>query len=251
MNVTVNGKSLLQIQEELEAPFSEAEMVDAQGGGKAIPIGAYEDRLNQVLGVMNYDFITSEGRLETIGDRHMLHVSARITVYDDARRPIVTKSACGGCNVIIVNQTGQPKSLKSDLDSAVSEAYKNCCQKLNVGVKQLREKNKKTNRNQDRDSRGNQNPDMGNKTGSTDGKRVKVRLMQSLQSGNKNYYAKAAYLDTGEQVVFKLFEREYPAFEQKIAIRDFVARCGNNTEMNFVGKESSFKGSNQIIFVNW
>lgn len=251
MNVTVNGKSLRQIQQELEAPFSETEMVEAQGGGKAISIGAYEDRLNQVIGVLNYDFITSEGRLEAIADRYMLHVSAHITIYDDERRPVVTKSACGGCNVIIVKETGNPKSLKSDLDSAVSEAYKNCCQKLNVGVRQLRESNKKNGRPQSRNQNQRENPQSGNQNGSSDGKRVNIQLMQSLQSGNKNYYAKAVMEDTGEQVVFKLFERELPAFEQKISIREFIDGFGNGTSMNFVGKESSFKGSNQIIFVHW
>lgn len=245
MDVTVNGKSLKQIQEELEAPFAESEMVDSQDGGKAIPIGAYEDRLNRVLGVLNYDFVTSEGQLVTIGDRYMLHVSARITIYDDERRPVVTKSACGGCNVIIVKNTNQAKSLKSDLDSAVSEAYKNCCQKLNVGVKQLRAGNKKNNQTQRQGSGG------ANTAGKGDGKRVAIRLMQSLQSGNKNYYAKAAMEGTGEKVVFKLFERELPEFERKIAIRDFIEIYGNGTSMNFIGKETSFNGENQVIFVSW
>ncbi len=250
MDVTVNGKSLRQVQEELEAPFPMEELVDAQGGGKAIPIGAYEDRLNQVIGVMNYDFITSEGRLETVGDRYMLHVSARITIYDDLRRPVVTKSACGGCNVIIINETKQPKSLKSDLDSAVSEAYKNVCQKLNVGVRQLRENSKK-NRKQ-----GNSNPGYSPQTGNSqagqmDGKRVSIRLMQKLQSGNKNYYAKAVDMDTGAEVVFKLFNREIPAFEQKVSLNEFIDRFGNGTQMQFIGKESNFKGSDQIIFVSW
>ena len=231
MEITINGKSIREIEEELRQPFPDSVLVNGPSGNKAIPISAYESRMDSVIGTFNYDFITSQAKLEQIKDKYMFHVTSSIVIYDDNRNPILTKSAAGGCNVIILTgkdeSERQAKSMKSDLDTAVSESYKNCCQKLGIGIQQIRDLQKGKKKEQD-----NQN-------------------LSKPISNPKYISATVVDIDTGEKYTFMVLNKQTDAFVEKSTLNAVCDGLYAGKEVQFFGKRTEFRGEPQILFSSW
>lgn len=249
MAITINGKSIKEIEEELRQPFPDSVLVNGPSGNKAIPISAYESRMDSVIGTFNYDFITSQAKLEQIKDKYMFHVTSSIVIYDDNRNPILTKSAAGGCNVIILTgkdeSERQAKSMKSDLDTAVSESYKNCCQKLGIGIQQIRDLQKGKNKDQD-----NRNP-KGSTFQKNENEQISVRFLSKPISNPKYISATVVDIDTGEKYTFMVLNKQTDAFVEKSTLDAVCDGLYAGKEVQFFGKRTEFRGEPQILFSSW
>lgn len=241
---TVNGKSLRQVEEELAAPFPESAFKQSDVSGDYLPVKEFEDRLDSVVGRLNYDRVTEPfGGIEEVCGSYVIRAITTITVYDDDREKVVTKTAQGGYSVIIVKETGKPKELKSDVASAGAESFKNCAKLLGIGVDQIREKaadRKKGRKASAKSGRGEQPPEAVLQI---------VRFKENLTGGNGYYKALAENLETGEELYFMLFSKQIAEVERRYDFMDFVRRVVPGTELSFLGYVNTFQEKRQVVFV--
>lgn len=243
-SITVNGKSLQQIEKELRAPFDEGEMKKSRDGYVDIPIEAMEARMDSVIGVLNYNRLSSAPFLFDVNGAPNMAVLVTVEVYSDQGEIVTRKSACGSAPVIIINQTQNPKEVKSDLDSASSAAFKNVCKRFGVGIEQLRGLNKEKRENAKK-AQSNTQDGMSDEKNLT---KFRVKFLSRLSSGNKFYSADVIDLETGQKLKFMLFEKEWPLIEAYISIADFVKKYGPDQELEFFGYIKTFKETEQMIF---
>ena len=180
MKGTVNGKSLDQVLSELKAPFPEEELKKNEKNETYIPVESLEERLNSVVGVLNYDnLVTYEGIQEVLG-RFVAVAKTVLIIYDDERNALIRKSALGGSNIIVLKDTGKPSGLKTGIAAAQSESFKNACKLLQIGISQIRSGKQRRGQN-------------GNKQRKEEKNLYKIRFASSLSAGNKCYKACLLY----------------------------------------------------------
>lgn len=237
-DVKINGKSLEEIERELSADFPDAELKVDQEGAKYVPVESYEKRLNAVIGVLNYDRITTEGGIHRVADRYVITTSTMIEIRDGDGNVVIRKSQVGGSNVIILSsgeQKGQPKNLKSDVSAAGSESFKNCCKLLQVGIKQIREqraKKKKTTQ----------------PSNQQDVRAYRVVFETSLSSGNGYYSAEVVNCETNQHLRLMIFKKSYVEIEKYITMAEFIKCYQRGTKLSFYGYENEYRGKSQLIF---
>ena len=249
--VTINGKALELIEMELRAPLPEEELKETEGGVDYIPVESYERRLNEVIGVPRYNRKTSATRFEEVAGCYVAVNTTFLEIYDDDGNVCLQKSAPGGSNVVIIEKTQKPRSLKSEVSSAASEGFKNCCKQLNIGIDQVR-RMRDEKKESGRKGTNIQNGANANRTKSRGDENVnlhKMKFLTRLSSGNKNYSANVVDLSTGEELQFKIFEKDYPQIEKIVPFSDFITKCAVGTELSFYGYYNVFRGTRQIIFV--
>ena len=239
--ITVNGKSLAQIAKELSERFSEAE--PTRDGYMSIPIWAFEERLNSVVGIMNYNVLCTEGKLYNVNGQDAIFVNMTLEIYSDNGEIILKKSACGGANVIIVKETQKPKSLKSDQEIAVSDAFKNCCKKLGMGIEQMREYSQSRKKKGGPSYNSQGSGDAGEK-----GKLHHVRFMTGVDTNRGRFTAQVTDLDDGKQYSLVIFEREVPLIEEHVKMADFIRYYTPGKTFSFFGEVNNYKGMDQLIF---
>lgn len=138
---TINGKSPEDIIKELTIPFKPDDFKVNRYGFHYLPVDKYRERLNEVVGVLNYDFVTSEPKVTTVGTRPHIPLSGSITIRDDAGNIVSVKAACGGTQVIMTNIDNEAVLFKNDCDSAAEDVFKRCCKSIGMAeaqIKQLR-----------------------------------------------------------------------------------------------------------------
>jgi|GEM_PF-1313710 len=233
-DVTINGKTLKQIREELLADFPESVLKENENNHSYyIPCEAYEQRLNDVVGIFNYNCLTTEGNIHRVADRYVSTATTLIEILDDDGNIVIRKSHPGGTNVIILGQDagksqGQPKSLKSDVSAAGSESFKNCCKQL-FGTSQLRRINNE-------------------RKPKTEDKLYNVEFLSGLSSGNGNYSASVKNLETDEHLKLMIFEMYYPQIEKFIPLAKFIQSYKKGKTLKFYGYSKNYKGQQQLIF---
>ena len=245
-SVTVNGKNLLQLEEEFCKDFPKSEEKRSENGDLYFEIDSYEKRLNEVVGILNYNILCSEVKIDEVCGSSVISVNMTIEIYSDDNEVVLRKSACGGCNVVIVNATGKPQSLKSNIDSATSEAYKNVCKKFGIGIGQMRSFKKEK-------KEGKQNGRVGNNIADRAASSVnegiyRVRFKGKLNSGNRMFQGDVVDTETGEELKFILFETEYDEIRKAMPLERFVQGCRMDTEVTFYGERKQFRGAEQIVF---
>lgn len=242
---TINGKTLSAIEEELRKPIPESEMSHRTDNGKLyIPVEAYEKRLDDVIGVLNYDRISQGGKIVEVAGKMAATAMTIISIYDDDGNVCLRKASPGAADVIILIDTGVAKSIKADIASATAESFKNCCKLLKIGVDQLRqEKKEKSNRKNNSSARTAEKPISADPV-----KLHRVKFITRLSKGNKHYNADVIDTETGERLKFKLFEKEFPLIEEYIALPEFIEVYCKDKEMSFYGQINEFKGERQIVF---
>jgi len=229
-DVTVNGKKIGQILKELIEPF--ANMKERDNGTGYIAIEEYEKRLNSVVGIMNYNLEFDAAQWLEIDGAYTIIVRARFEMLADDGSIVLKRSANGASEVTIVKDTGKPVSVKSTLDSAQSEAFKNICKKLGMGIDQLREAGyKKKNEN----------------NSSSEIFEISITF-QSTISSKKGRYVADAVDSNGEKVEFVLFQKEVPVLEKSIQLDRFIAIYRTGQSMKFKGIRKIYNGHVQVIF---
>lgn len=189
-NVTVNGKSLSEVFQALTAPIEGTQT--RKDGTVFIDIQAFEKRINSVVGIMNYNLEFDSAQLVEVEGVHTMIVRAVFELISDDGDVVLKRAANGGSDVVIVNVTGKPDSVKSAVDSAQSEAFKNICKRMNIGVGQLRAEGYRKEK-----SAGS----------ASDVSEICITFQSSINTKKGRYVAEAVD-SNGEKVEFVLFKRK-------------------------------------------
>ncbi|MCR5837058.1 MAG: hypothetical protein K6G88_11175 [Lachnospiraceae bacterium] len=135
MNKMINGKTKSEIMKELAAPFNSSDIQPTHDGFQCVSIQKILDRLDQVIGCLNYSIETIATE---ITDR-VIYKTVRITIYYDDGSICCCKDGDGG-SMFIFQKTGEEndeKDVKTPGNtnaSACSEAIKQAARKLRIGV---------------------------------------------------------------------------------------------------------------------
>lgn len=238
---TINGKSLAQIAAEFRAPFAQ-ECFDTNDadGTPYIPVEVFEKRFNDTVGMLNYNKEVSPARLMEVAGKASVAVTMTISLLDDNGQNILTRSSNGAKDVIIVKETGKPKSLKSDISGAESDAFKQICKSFGIGVDQLRDLafNKK---------KKNGGAYHGNAQQTEEDTAFTVTLNSPFSRGNK-FISATGTDQKGQTVKVMIFERNFPEIEKKCPVENFIAGVKPGCTICFTGKYSTFNNTLQAIF---
>lgn len=246
--ITINGQPLSVIEEELRKPIPDEELDETREGFLSIPVETYEKRLDEVIGVLNYDRISQGGEIVEVAGQLVATATTFINIYDDEGNVCLRKSSPGAANIIIIKDTGRPKNVKSDIASATSESFKNCCKLLKIGIEQIRDdRRRKKEEAKKKEKTKNSNVEQSNKTVSPEVLH-KVRFQSRLSSGNKFYSAEVIDTKTDENLKLMIFKREIPLIEEYISFDEFTNVYGIGKELSFYGYINEFRGERQIIF---
>lgn len=243
---TINGKTLSVIEKELRKPIPDNEMSSRTDNGKLyISVEAYEKRLDDVIGVLNYDRISQGGKIVEVAGKMAATAMTIISIYDDDGNVCLRKASPGAADIIIVNKTGEAKSIKSDIASATAESFKNCCKLLKIGVDQLRQDKKEKSNGKNNSNTRNAEKHISEPDPV---KLHRVKFLTRLSKGNKHYNADVVDTETGEKLKFKLFEKEVPLIEEHMALPKFIEIYVKDKELSFFGHINEFYGERQIVF---
>lgn len=139
---TMNGKSMEDIFTELSKDFPENvwKILDYPQVWY-LPYEAVEERLNQVVGHANYDFILGEPQLWDTKDKEAVVVKGQLILHCDDGSTI-TRSSLGSA-YLIRNAEGKVTSVGNVVDSAAKDVFKRCGKAFGIGVSGLKSKNNK------------------------------------------------------------------------------------------------------------
>ena len=246
---TVNGKPLNQVMKELQEPLPESAVRDNQSGYPYIPIEEYRKRLDEVVGVLNYDYRLSKADWVTVGDKEHMSCLGTLIIRDDAGKIVTVKMATGDADVITRNSDGAAVKTGNDAKTADKDAFKSCCRLLGIGDAQLREQRKGKNGKGGASGKYSTNTQQN---ASEENIRIVVRgAFSSL--GGKGYKAPAVIKETGEQVSLILWKEGIEAVQKHMSISDFLDKY-KNKEFSVVATRNTFitkngKKEEQVIML--
>lgn len=129
MEKLINGKTKVAIMEELSVPFLD-EFKEESNGYIVVNVQRYLDRLDEVIGCLNYSLITKESVFTDVA----IYKTVEIVIYYDDGTIAVSKSGDGGDTFVYPKETEKPKQPQNTNDSAMSDAIKRACKKLRIGL---------------------------------------------------------------------------------------------------------------------
>lgn len=249
---TINGKPLKQVMAELSAEFPATEVSSTNYDYSYIDIERMRNRMDEVVGVENYDFVINASHFVPVGDKIESCCVATITIRDDNGCAVCSKSGIGGTNVKESTENGTVIKASLDAKSAVSDAFKSCCRQLGIGDRQLRsdrkEKNKSKNKKSGSASYKSKDQYQQNGKAQSDSsseERMQIVLQGGFYSFKSGYKAKGVVKSTGESVVLVLWNDNVVELEKYIELSRFL-RESKNMELSIIGKRDTFKGENQV-----
>lgn len=241
MERKINGKTLKEVQKELQADFSPNELLINRYGFHYLPEEKIRERLDQAVGIFNYDYEISSPQIVLVGTRPHIALSGCLSIKDDDGNVVTKKSACGGTQIIMINDSGEAASLKNDLDSAASDVFKRCCKKLGIGEKQLRQ------------LRGSNNQKDSNFSKETHELSLfKIKFKEKFSALGKNGYA-AKVEHEGAEYKLVIWSNAVPLIEKHYPINEFMDKCKPGITISFYGYKDVFVSrngnkENQIVF---
>lgn len=131
---TINGKTLDVIQKELQKPFDSKYHEVGYKNYVSVNSQCYINRLDEVLGMFNYNIRT----VETKYTQNTIFKTVEISIYYDDGTLAKTVTGDGGASFIFPKDadktTATPLSPENTNDSANSDAIKRACKKLRMGL---------------------------------------------------------------------------------------------------------------------
>lgn len=239
--ITINGKTLKRIEKELSAEFPEESIRYKPNGTPYLPIESYEERLHSVIGITNYNLHLVDAPIFVEkGTETTFIQTIKIEVISDDNKVVLVKTATGGAEPLEYSDSGKSISLKSDVEIAYTDAFKNVCKKLGIG-NELRALRKQINKKESR---------VEKKSSEAGTERVvldySVTILEPMVKEKKLC---KALVKTGsiQKIDLIIFETEY----HKIGLNtsDFVSKCVPGTTLNIRGYENIFIGEKQLVFV--
>lgn len=235
MERTINGKTLPTILEELSKPFDSRLFKENLYGYSYLPVEVYRERLDEVVGVLNYDVTISSPELVTVGSRPQIMLKAAITLKDDNGNIVVTKESPGGCAVIFANTSGEAVSLKNDEESAAGDAFKRCCKMFGMATKQL--KDLRDNKKETSLSRSDE------AAIPTELYRVTIKEKFSKMGKSDGYSAKVA-LENGTVTTLVIWKNAQEKIAEKISFEKFLECYLPGKSFSLYGKRTTFTSRN-------
>ncbi len=242
---TINGKPLNVILEELSANIPEELIKRTYDGYAYFAIHVYQDRLNEVVGQANYNY--SEDNLCTVTVNGVTAVNVRGTItlkYDDGTA-CIERTAYGSENVGVASESesgkaGKPNGLSNSVKAAATDAFVQCCRKLGIADKQLRDI-----RACDKD-KGKRRGGSEMRRGS--GQEYKLRLDGAIRAIGEKGFKASALLNGNERVNVKIWVNS-DAYKQITSqmgnIQTFATKC-KGIDITVIGVKGIYNGEAEI-----
>lgn len=252
-DITVNGKTLAKIEQEMLEPLP-TEKLRYNNGLAYFPIEVYEERFLEVIGGRRwFHLLTPHVKISQVNNRYLISVVVRIEILSDDNEIVLVKETSGGSNVILLSDSGEAKSLKSDITSAASEACKNLYKMFGIGVEQLRQlkksdANRRPEASRHNTSRPEPRADSNSAAQTTREKEFQIVFLSSLNTTSFGFEAEVERVDSGDKKQFVIFKRDIPVIEQHCTMARFVEVYKKGVKLSFVGYENSYYGKQQIVF---
>ncbi len=247
MEKTINGHTKEEMLDLLMAEIPSDRLDHTWDGYAYYGMQVYQDRLNEVVGGGNYDYI-EDGLCETtVHGVTAINIRGTITVrYDDGSiclqrsvygsenvgvRSASAKDSEGGQNV------GDPNNLSNSVKAAATDAFVQCCRKLGIADRQLRDI-----RNADKKKgRTSQNRQK------SESEEFKVQLVGGFTGiGEKGF--KIPIVMNGERMSVKLWvdSEAYAQITKCMGtVQNFVTKC-KDTPITIKGKKGVYRGESEI-----
>lgn len=242
---TINGKSLNEILDELSADIPEDLLKRTYDGYAYFGIQVYQDRLNAVVGRANYDYMEDSLSSTVVSDVTAINVRGMITLKYDDGSICLQRSAYGSENVGVRSgkedpeKAGKPNDLSNSIKAAATDAFVQCCKKLGIAEKQLRDirsKDKKTGKGET--SRSNNSA----------AKEYKLTIDGVVRAIGEKGFKASATIDGREKVSLKIWVRS-EAYEQITSlmgsVQNFITKY-KGANISVIGTRGSYNGEQEL-----
>lgn len=230
---TINGKPFAEIEKGLKKPFEPSDFKTNMYNFMYLPVEKFRTRLDEVVGILNYDFVTSEPVVTIVGTRPHISLTGSITIRDDNGNVVTTKAACGGAQVIMSSESKEAVIFKNDCDTAAEDVFKRCCKSLGIAeaqIKQLRPASTPAKQNV---------PDPSEPVSL-----FRVKLKESFSSlGSAGYGAMVEVQGEQEPRKLVIWKEGQQAIEKFIPMAEFIKAYKAGKEFSLYGYRSTFKGT--------
>lgn len=231
---TVNGMPIREVWEKLQAEFPPDVIKKHPTTEKEyIPVEKIEERLNNVVGMENWDFeLMAPVQVYRFGADgfESCVASGKLCIYDDERVPIV-RSTGGAADIIYSKNSMRPTSVANAVDSAVQDVFKRCAKRFGIGMKG---KASEQFRQADRES----SKEMV----------MKVIVMEPFKALPKGG-VKAKVCCDGETLELFIWKKQWDDLQKAYGEKFQIGRKLN--EMTFRGIRKEYRGNMQLEFVSF
>lgn len=237
MGRTINGREPSEVTALLTEEIPENLLDHNPSGYAFFPKDVYQNRLDDVIGVLNYSFEITEPQLVTIGSRQHIALKGSLIIRDDDGNVFCVKDATGCVPVIIVKETQEAAAAKNDFESAASDAFKRCCKLLGIGRRQLKEERKKGKKSSSERSTASNQPST----------LMRVQIKSSWKAlGTKGHSCNVVVLQGGTPADYELvvWESGRAKIEEIIPMEKFMKLYVPGKEFSLMGHLSVFNGRN-------
>lgn len=228
---TVNGMPINEVWQKLKAEFPSGVVKRHPTTKKEyIPVEKMEERLNEVVGMENWDFrLIAPVQICRFGPAgfESCVVSAELRIYDDEHRPII-RSTGGASDLIYPKDSDRPTSVANAVDSAVQDAFKRCIKRFGV--------NRMSNISGNMPERETQQILM------------KVTVLEPFIALPKGG-AKALVSYKGEKFDLIIWKDRWEDIKKKYAAKFQIGNKVN--EITFLGVKKEYHGKAQIEFISF
>lgn len=217
---TINKKSIDQVMTELAAPFPK--LMYNKYGYPYLEYETYKERMDLVVGAVNYDYDLREKSFTKVGEKYHISVIGVLTIRDDNGNEVVTKSAIGGADVILSSGTKEAVKISIDEKTAYDDAFKSCCRMLGVADKQIRE------------ARKGIKPSDSAPQNEGPVEVCRVQVIGAFKTVKGGYKAPAVIVETGENIMLVFWQNAVEEVEKLVPFAKFI-------EMYNAEKQNSFR----------
>jgi hypothetical protein len=242
---TVNGHTKDEVLKLLTANIPEGCLDHTFDGYAYYPMQVYQDRLDEVVGVGNYDYIEDSLSETVVHGVTAINIRGTITIRYDDGDVFIQKSVYGSENVGVRNSSstkaeegqreGDPNNLSNSVKAAATDAFVQCCRKLGIADRQLREIRKK------------EKEEGRTKKKAKDASEFRVMISGQYRSIGEKGFKLPAILD-GKEVSIKLWVNS-EAYTQIVSglgtVQNFVSKY-KGTEVRVIGKKGEYKGETEL-----
>lgn len=231
---TVNGMLIREVWEKLQAEFpSDVIKKHPTTGKEYIPVEKIEERLNNVVGMENWDFeLISPVQVCRFGvdGFESCVASGKLCIYDDERIPIV-RSTGGAADIIYPKESTRPTSVANAVDSAVQDVFKRCAKRFGIGMKgKASAQSRQTDREPPKEVV------------------MKVTVMEPFKALPKGGVKAKVYCD-GETLELFIWKKQWDDLQKTYGEKFQIGQKLN--EMTFRGIRKEYRGNMQLEFVSF
>ena len=237
MGRTINGKDVGDILKGLSMPFDKGLFKSNIYGHPYLPVEVYRGRLDEVVGIMNYDVATSTPEVVLVGTRPQVLLKASISIRDDDGNVVVSKESPGGCPVIVDSANGEAVSVKNDAETAAHDAFKRCCKLLGIGdkqLKQLRDEKRKV---------GDSHKDTG-QAKAAPAELFRITVKGQFEKLGRDGYAAMVAVEGGEDSKLVIWKDAQERIQEKIPMDKFLRLYVPGKSFSVYARRNTFAGNN-------